>query len=722
MIRVLLVDPSSRGGIAAYTALVTKALSEAGACPTVLGSVALEPSSIEAPAVLALPADRWGKPRRAGPGFYARRLSTWLRSANAVLREVRRRRPDVVHFQVAINRRFDAVLIRRLSRRAPVVWTAHNALPFERTARDAAWFAEIYRSADAVIVHNELTGRQLTDVSGVEPVIVAQVVPRKVVDVSREEARRQLGIQESGRVVAALGFIRPYKGYDLLADVWARLGKDAPLLLVMGELVVDSEQSVVDRLAESDRVDLRLGYAPEQELQLAATAADALLLPYREASDSGLVHLARAVSIPVIASDQPQLASTVEATESGRVVPRDVEAWSDAVTGALPPPPPAPPGLREIGEDHVNVYRRVLGERVPALRPFRLVTYVDADELGGAERALRDLLEALDPAISVAVLGTNARVVSWIAGERSGTATCVIPPVRDKRDLRNIAHHRRTIARLRPAVFHASLQNPWACQYGIAAALTTPGTRVVAFENLPTPPTSELQRRLKRLASRRLHAHVAPGFASARELEQTIGLRRCSVRTIPYGIRWADGEPAAREFAGPTVIALGRLTRQKGFDVLIRALARLDDASAVIVGDGPEASELERLRAELGLDGRVRFAGWVDDPAALVRSADALVLPSRYEALPLAILEAMHAGLPVVATDVGSVREEVRAGETGLLVPAEDDARLASAIREVLDPAVGQVMGARARDVASRQFTSERMARDFELLYRMLLA
>jgi glycosyltransferase involved in cell wall biosynthesis len=75
-----------------------------------------------------------------------------------------------------------------------------------------------------------------------------------------------------------------------------------------------------------------------------------------------------------------------------------------------------------------------------------------------------------------------------------------------------------------------------------------------------------------------------------------------------------------------------------------------------------------------------------------------------------------------VATDVGSIREEVRAGETGLLVPADDAAALASAIGDVLDPAVGEVMGARARDVASRQFTSERMARDFELLYRMLLA
>jgi glycosyltransferase involved in cell wall biosynthesis len=721
VIRVLLVDPSPRGGIAAYSALVTRALSEASACPTVLGSAALEESPAEAPVLRALPADRWGKPRRAGPGFYARRLSTWLRSANAVLREVRRRRPDVIHFQVAINRRFDAALIRRLSRQAPVVWTAHNALPFERTARDAAWFAGIYRSADAVIVHNELVGHQVRELSGVEPVVVAQVVPQKVIDVSREEARRRLGLPESGRVVAALGFIRPYKGYDLLADVWEGLGNDAPLLLVMGELVVDSEQAVLDRLAGSERVDLRPGYVPEEDLQLAASAADALLLPYREASDSGLLHLARALSVPVIASDQPQLASMVEATESGRVVPRDADAWAAAVTGPLPAPPPTPPGPREIGERHVELYRRLLAKRLPSPGPFRLVTYVDADELGGAERALRDLLEALDPAISVTVLGTSERVVGWIANARGGTATCVIPKVRDKRDLRNIANHRQTVAKLRPDVFHASLQNPWACQYGIAAALTTPGTKVIAFENLPTPPTSELQRRLKRLASRRLHAHVAPGLASARELERTIGLRSCSVRTIPYGIRWQDGRPAAREFAGPTVVALGRLTRQKGFDVLLRALARLDDASAVIVGDGPEATALERLRAELGLDGRVRFAGWVDDPAALVRSADALVLPSRYEALPLAILEAMHAGLPVVATDVGSIREEVRAGETGLLVPAEDPVALASAIDDVLDPAIGRAMGARAKDVASQQFTSERMARDFELLYRMLL-
>ena len=140
----------------------------------------------------------------------------------------------------------------------------------------------------------------------------------------------------------------------------------------------------------------------------------------------------------------------------------------------------------------------------------------------------------------------------------------------------------------------------------------------------------------------------------------------------------------------------------------------------VIVGDGPEREALLSLRTELELDGRVRLAGRVEDPSGLLLSADALVHSSRYESFPLAVLEAMHAGLPVVASDVGSIREAVVPGETGLLVPPEDVDALREAIRTVLVPDVGARLGHGGKEAAA-PFTVSEMAKQYEVLYRTLL-
>src|SRR5439155_22235783 len=123
--------------------------------------------------------------------------------------------------------------------------------------------------------------------------------------------------------------------------------------------------------------------------------------------------------------------------------------------------------------------------------------------------------------------------------------------------------------RLRPDGSQANLTSPWPGRYGMPAAVLTRGVRVVAVEHLPGPATAHFPRRLKRWLSRRLDAHIAVGERTARELEQRIGLRPGSIRSIPNGISEHPSAPRARPRPGSIVGSVGRLDRQKGYDVLV---------------------------------------------------------------------------------------------------------------------------------------------------------
>lgn len=135
----------------------------------------------------------------------------------------------------------------------------------------------------------------------------------------------------------------------------------------------------------------------------------------------------------------------------------------------------------------------------------------------------------------------------------------------------------------------------------------------------------------------------------------------------------------------PLVLALGRLHRNKAFDVLVRALASLDGVHAVIAGEGPERGALEALARETEVAGRLHLPGWRQDTAALLAACDVLVCTSRQEPLGNVVLEAWSARRPVIAAAAEGPAELIRDHETGLLVAIDDPAALASAIRSVLD-------------------------------------
>jgi glycosyltransferase involved in cell wall biosynthesis len=136
-------------------------------------------------------------------------------------------------------------------------------------------------------------------------------------------------------------------------------------------------------------------------------------------------------------------------------------------------------------------------------------------------------------------------------------------------------------------------------------------------------------------------------------------------------------------------VSIGRLAEPKDFGTLISAVADLPLGTVrlVVVGDGPQRAVLEAQVKASRVADAIEFVGEVDDVRARLERADAFVLSSRSEGMPISVLEAMAAGLPVVATDVGGVHEVVLDGETGRLVPPGDVRALAAALSEMVDDA-----------------------------------
>lgn len=177
----------------------------------------------------------------------------------------------------------------------------------------------------------------------------------------------------------------------------------------------------------------------------------------------------------------------------------------------------------------------------------------------------------------------------------------------------------------------------------------------------------------------------------------------------------------------PVVLFVGSMDRAhyfKGIPTLLRALAQLPEVAGLLVGDGDLRPEYERLAAELGLAGRVRFAGRVEagDLPQLYRAADVFVLPSetRGEAFGIVLLEAMASGCPVIAADLPGVRSVVAPEVDGLLVPPKDPAALAAKIAHVLalEPSARRAMGAAGRRKVEAEYSWERVGDRLESLYR----
>jgi glycosyltransferase involved in cell wall biosynthesis len=224
---------------------------------------------------------------------------------------------------------------------------------------------------------------------------------------------------------------------------------------------------------------------------------------------------------------------------------------------------------------------------------------------------------------------------------------------------------------------------------------------------------------LGRVVTRLIVPSRAVGEAMAEGFPELI--ERLRPRVIYSGVDAAQWPPAPPHDPTGRIAVVGRLEWEKGVDLLIQALhtlrQRMAHASLRIIGDGSERANLETLAAELGETEAVEFTGHTADVLAALRDCDVFALPSRWEGFSNALLEAMLAGLPVVAFDLPSAREIVVHGVTGLLAPEGDVDALAGALGALLGaPARARELGMAGRLRVLSQFTLEHAAAALEKL------
>jgi glycosyltransferase involved in cell wall biosynthesis len=294
----------------------------------------------------------------------------------------------------------------------------------------------------------------------------------------------------------------------------------------------------------------------------------------------------------------------------------------------------------------------------------------------------------------------------------------------------------RVVRRERPAIIHGFLLHAYV--FGAIAGGLTGVPVIVASRRSLSRFKTPFMRLSERVGNWFTDYIVANSEAVRQDAIRTERLSPERIGVIHNGLDLAvyDGIPAGTIRAlrdelglgaGPVAIVVANLHWYKGHEYFLQAWADVcrahPDAVALLVGDGPVRAAREADARELGIEANVRFLGTRRDVPALLAVADVLVHPSREEGFCNAVIEAMAAARPVVATAVGGNPEAVVDGETGLLVPPLDAGRLAEAVLTVLGlPDRGKAWGVAGRRRAVEQFQRSWMVQRYEALYDQLLA
>jgi len=343
-----------------------------------------------------------------------------------------------------------------------------------------------------------------------------------------------------------------------------------------------------------------------------------------------------------------------------------------------------------------------------------------SDAIGGAHVHVRDLCLALQRAghrATVLVGGAGPYVEELVdRGIEVHSIKNLVRAIRPGDDFLAVLELRKALARLKPDIVstHSSkaglLGRIASRSLGIPVLFTAHGW---AFTDGIPSRSAAIYRTAERLA-----APLADKIITVSEYDRALALRQGvgderSVVTIHNGMPSLTAPVRDRRDSSTSKIVMtARFEEQKDHGTLLRALSTLVDLdwTVELVGDGPLRPQVEGMAKDFGLADRVAFLGARNDVPEILNAADIFVLISNWEGLPRSILEAMRAGLPVVASAVGGVPELVDDGRTGFLVERQNDRQVASAIRNLLlEPSLRSAMAMQGRERFEACFTFERM-------------
>ncbi len=367
--------------------------------------------------------------------------------------------------------------------------------------------------------------------------------------------------------------------------------------------------------------------------------------------------------------------------------------------------------------------------------PIKILHVVDTLGLGGAERFLVGLVTHLDRERfhpMVAWLTASGPFEEQLREQR-------IPVVGiNARGHRDFKAWQRLVEVMRGEQVHIVHTHLFVDGfYGrLAAMWSKVPVRIVTQQNAYDDPARRLPRWqiwTNRLLVPTTQHFVAVSRAAAEYLHKVEWVPWRKISLIPNAIEPPAPVPPERvqalrrewlgpDGSGPLLGTVARLEPQKGLDVLIRAVAVLSPLMpgmrCIMVGRGGLEEELRTLARSLGVEGQVLFLGPRSDIPAILAALDIFVLPSRFEGLSLALLEAMAAGKPVVATAVSGTVEVIQDGETGVLVPPEDEVSLARALLDLISqPRRARTLGERARTHVLQHYTIDKIAEQYMELY-----
>ena len=367
--------------------------------------------------------------------------------------------------------------------------------------------------------------------------------------------------------------------------------------------------------------------------------------------------------------------------------------------------------------------------------------------IGGTRRHLRDVVCGQARAgHSVQVIASAERQAA-VRGDfelmgASGADVVELPMVRSVAP-RLDARHAKSIAQVmrqsRPQIVHTHSSKGgalgrWASlRTGIGRRVHTPHTFAFLFDAMFSAGKRRLYRAIEVQLGKRTDRLVAVSRGEAETIARSGVVDSDRVRVVENGIDpepWRTARPLERGELGvpqdaALVLVVGLLNSAKGQDLALRALAACGraDAHLVLAGHGEMDAQLRALATQLQIADRVHFLGWRDDVPRLMATCDVLCLPSRWEALPYAVLEAMAAGRTVVASQVDGARDLVEEGSTGFLSAVGDVDALASALARAIDlePSARAELGAAGRVRFDAGYTVEHMVRGLDAVYEELL-